>query len=430
MREELESALEHATLAADLAARSGAVALQAQSLGEKGAIETLLGRSTVAATLRAAGELGAEPDRVVRFAKPCLGGVPVLDRRVRGRGCAAAPALRGRPGERGDESSVSMILANLAAAEYLAGRWQEAARVAEEGYEVALQTAQRPQQAWALSIQALVRASLGREVEARADAEEALTLAGERGMGVARIHAVWALGLLELSLGRPEETARLLAPERERLLAAGVGEPGTIRFVPDEIEALVALGRLDEAEAVPRLARGARPCARSRFGARGRPAAAAGCSPQRQTTAKARSGSSSKPSAEHDARHPCRSTARARYWPSEERSGARSASGTRGQTLDEALAVFEELGAALWAEKARAELGRISGRAASHGETHADRATRRRPSRQGQTNKEVAAELFVPTARSSTTSRTSTRSSGCARAPSWRVASPDSPAKP
>ena len=44
MREELESALEHATLAADLAARSGAVALQAQSLGEKGVIETLLGR--------------------------------------------------------------------------------------------------------------------------------------------------------------------------------------------------------------------------------------------------------------------------------------------------------------------------------------------------------------------------------------------------
>ena len=64
MREELESALEHATLAADLAARSGAVALQAQSLSEKGIIEALLGRSTVAATLRAAGELGAEPERV------------------------------------------------------------------------------------------------------------------------------------------------------------------------------------------------------------------------------------------------------------------------------------------------------------------------------------------------------------------------------
>ena len=64
MREELESALEHAALAADLAARSGAVALHAQSLGEQGVIEALLGRSTGAATLRAAGELGAEPERL------------------------------------------------------------------------------------------------------------------------------------------------------------------------------------------------------------------------------------------------------------------------------------------------------------------------------------------------------------------------------
>src|SRR5262249_57598233 len=34
------------------------------------------------------------------------------------------------------------------------------------------------------------------------------------------------------------------------------------------------------------------------------------------------------------------------------------------EALDEALAIFEELGAQLWAEKARAELRRISGRRA------------------------------------------------------------------
>ena len=103
-----------------------------------------------------------------------------------------------------------MILANLAMTEYLAGHWLEAAEFGEEGYEVALQTAQRPQQAWSLSTRALVRASSGLESEARADAGEALTLAGERGMGAARINAVWALGLLELSLDRPEEAARVL----------------------------------------------------------------------------------------------------------------------------------------------------------------------------------------------------------------------------
>ena len=79
---------------------------------------------------------------------------------------------------------------------------------------------------------------------------QALAFAGERGMAAARLHSIWALGVLELSLDRPAEVARLLAPERERLLAGGVGEPGTIRFVPDEIEALVALERADEARAL------------------------------------------------------------------------------------------------------------------------------------------------------------------------------------
>ena len=151
---------------------------------------------------------------------------------------------------RGDEGSVPMVLAQVALAEYLAGRWAEAVQVAEEASEFALQTGQRPMQAYSLATRALVRASLGLEAEARADADRALALAGEHGAAAAAtIHSVWALGVLELSLDRPAEAERLLARQRERLLAAGVGEPGTIRFVPDEIEALVALGRADEAEA-------------------------------------------------------------------------------------------------------------------------------------------------------------------------------------
>ena len=392
MREELQSALEHATLAADLSARSGAVALQAQSLSEKGFVEALLGRSTVAATVRAASELGAEPERVCdspsHVLAVCLCWTDEFE-----DAAARLRQVHEEAVERGDESSISMILANLAAAEYLAGHWLEAARVAEEGYEVALQTAQRPQQAWALSLQALVRASLGQEVEARADAEEALMLAGERGMGVARIHAAWALGLLELSLGRPEETVRLLARQREQLLAAGVGEPGSIRFVPDEIEALVALGRLDEAEGVlgwleerghaldraSALAAGWR-CRGLLMAATSDGEGAVGAFEQaleqharvpmpfdRARTLLALGGALRRAKRKRDAR----------------------------ATLDEAAQVFEELGATLWAQTARAELGRIGGRAASDGELT---PTERRVAElvaQGLTNKEVAGTLFV-----------------------------------
>lgn len=293
----------------------------------------------------------------------------------------------------GDESSVSMILANLAVANYLAGHWQEAMRVAEESHEVALQTGQRPQQAWSLSIEALVRASLGLEADARADAEKALALVGERGMAVARIHAVWALGLLELSLERPDETTRLLAPEREHLLAAGVGEPGTIRFVPDEIEALVALGRLDEAEAVLGWLE-------ERGRALDRASALAAASRCRGLLAAARVEADTAIAAFESALHEHDRVT----MPFERARTLLALGATQRRTkrkraarasLEEALTIFDALGAALWAAKARAELARISGRAPSRGALTPAEERVAALVAEGRTNKEVAAALFV-----------------------------------
>ena len=113
-----------------------------------------------------------------------------------------------------------------------------------------MQTGERPQQALTLAARALVRASEGSEAGCRADAEAALAIAGTHGMAAGRIHALWALALLDASLDRPADVVKRLGPERERLVAAGVAEPGSMRFVGEEIEALLRLGRLDEAEAV------------------------------------------------------------------------------------------------------------------------------------------------------------------------------------
>ena len=63
-----------------------------------------------------------------------------------------------------------MVLAQLALATYLAGRWNDAAQIAEKASELAVQTGQRPMQAYSLATRALVRASLGRDADARADA--------------------------------------------------------------------------------------------------------------------------------------------------------------------------------------------------------------------------------------------------------------------
>ena len=65
------------------------------------------------------------------------------------------------------------------------------------------------------------------------------------------------------------------------------------------------------------------------------------------------------------------------------------------ETLGAALTAFEDIGATLWAERARSELGRIGGRAPSSGELT---PTERRVAElvaEGKTNKEVAAILVV-----------------------------------
>ena len=64
-------------------------------------------------------------------------------------------------------------------------------------------------------------------------------------------------------------------------------------------------------------------------------------------------------------------------------------------TLEEALATFERIGAALWAERARAELSRISGRAATPGALTPAEERVAALVAEGKTNREVAAALFL-----------------------------------
>ena len=88
-------------------------------------------------------------------------------------------------------------------------------------------------------------------------------------------------------------------------------------------------------------------------------------------------------------------------------------------TIEAALAGFEQLGAATWIAKAHGELGRIGGRTREEGLTTAERRVAVLVA-EGRTNREVAAALFLGSGPSRRTSPTSTPSSACAPEPSSR----------
>ena len=67
------------------------------------------------------------------------------------------------------------------------------------------------------------------------------------------------------------------------------------------------------------------------------------------------------------------------------------------ETLEQALAAFDELGARLWAEKARAELRRISGRRRASAELTETEQRVASLAAEGRSNKAIAAALFVST---------------------------------
>ena len=266
MREDLPAAAEHARAAVDFADRIGDASAKMMALGNQGLIDAVLGREEG----RTALERGVELERALEPGSGVVG--PRL---------AAAPSMliataltwsdefesarstltsaRDRAYDRAEESSLPWILVNLGLIEFLAGRWEEAERYARDGNEIAAQTGQEPQRLSTLAVLSLVNACRGNVQAARADADIVLGRAEVYGAMLARIIGSTAIGLLELSLDHPDAAHRLLGPLGEQLEEGGVREPGSAAFIPDEIEALIGLGRLDEAEALlDRLERRAR----------------------------------------------------------------------------------------------------------------------------------------------------------------------------
>jgi DNA-binding CsgD family transcriptional regulator len=293
--------------------------------------------------------------------------------------------------EHGDESSLAWLLLRIALAEVLSGAWQQAERRIAEAEEILLQTGQSANYAQALAVRALLEARFGRPQPAQDAAEAALALAQPVGAAIPRWIALEALGFLELSLGRWAEAESTLAPLLEETRAASIREPGEMRFLPDLIEALIALGRTDEAAAhltfFEKCANGT-----GRVSAL---AAAERC----HGMLTAGDGVASLAAIDHalDLHGGLEMPFERARTLLVQGAGLRRANQRRRarDVLQEALAEFERLGASLWADRARGELARIAGRAPAPGRLTPVEERVATLVAQGCTNREVAATLYL-----------------------------------
>ena len=389
----IPSGEQEARAALEVAERLADTALLAQTLAILAYLRFYLGRGIDTAAIERALELerscpvlGLDQRPSTVFAL-LLMGVDQLDE-ARGR----LERLRDDASERGD-ATVQSILSYLSRLECRAGNWQRAAAYAEDALELALESGRGLIEAQALNDKCWVETHQGKVESARRDGTRARELAERSGtIWIASFSHAY-LGFLELScddLAAAEHHLRTAARLYEQ---RGFGDPGWYAFFPDWIEVLIARGDLEEArstldafEAKGRALDRAWVLATAGR-CRGLLAAATG---DREASLAAFEGAL----AQHQRVARPFDLGRTLLAKGTVLRHDRQRRAAR-ESLEEALAFFQQLGAPLWAEKARAELARIGGRAPASGQLTPTEQRVAALVADGSSNKEVAAALVV-----------------------------------
>jgi ATP/maltotriose-dependent transcriptional regulator MalT len=295
--------------------------------------------------------------------------------------------------ERGAESLLMQMSPHSALIEIWRGSFISAAQIAEDAMERAEQLGGDQMRAIAHTISATVAAYTGNEHEARADAHEALEAAEQCTAPSLTEPPTAILGFLEVSLGNHAEALTTLEPLLARFEAIPGTEIITASFLPNAIEAMVALGQLDDAEPLIdaleqngqwldrpwMLAVGAR-CRSMWLAARGDVAAADQMAQQALR--------------EHERLPMPFERARTQLLHGQLLRRQRRKD-LAAAALHEALDAFDEMGTPLWAERARAEIARTRV-SATHdlGLTPSELRVAELAA-SGMTNRDVAATLFI-----------------------------------
>jgi DNA-binding CsgD family transcriptional regulator len=388
------SAIDRARRALELAERSRDRTITAESLAVSSFYGFLSGQGFPAAEIERAKSLQGPGPPVRPLRSPAFYEACILMWSDELQGARdRLRELERRARDAGDEGSLSVLLSLLSQIDGWAGDWTEAARLAEGSRALAGWTGQPIYLSLALYAAALVAGLKGDADGAFALAGESLDLAEQTGSVQTGEYARSVLGAVELSRGDARAADRWLSGLVEAMQERGDADPGTVRFVPDEVEALIGLDEAGRAEALL-----------SPFERR---AEALGRSWALGSSARCRGlALASRRQLDDALRAFDRALEHQRPLGQPLELGrtylARGSALRRGkkwasarESLGRALGIFEGLGAALWAERTGAELARIGGR--SPGRTALTETETRvaELAATGLTNREVAARLFV-----------------------------------
>jgi ATP/maltotriose-dependent transcriptional regulator MalT len=389
-------ALRSAQLAVSHAEELGVQALISQSLANYVTVNALAGNGVDEAALARALELD-DPDFDATIAlRAGAANAQVLSWTGRlDEAQAQLQDLRRHCVERGADGDMMFVSVHTALVDVWRGRYADAAEAAEEAVERAEQIGGDHMLVIARTLRASAAAYAGRELDARTDAAAAIEAAGRCDSPRLAFWPLVLMGFLEVSLGRYDEALTALRP----LCAYADEMPGTeimlAGFIPDVVEAMVVLGRLDEAEPLIKalehnghqldrpwmLAMGAR--------CRGMMLAAQGDVQAAETAAW------SAISEHHRLPMPFERARTQLLLGQLQRRRRQTQAATA--TLGEALRTFEELGSWIWAERARAELERTNVRSRRHPDLTPSERRVAELAAAGMTTGDIAAQLFVST---------------------------------
>jgi class 3 adenylate cyclase len=276
---------------------------------------------------------------------------------------------------------------------FATNRWPLARALYEDAARIARETAQNSWLAGPVSGLSWLDALEGRADDCRRNAAEGSQLSETHGMALFKAWAMIALGMLELGLGRPDEALQHLSGCASFLEENAMTDPD-LSPAPDIVDALVRLGRLDEAREVSRSYELAAE-------SKGQPFSLARAARAKALVADDRDFASYFQAAlrHHDSTSDSFERARTQLHFGERLRRTRKRIEARKQ-LRAALKAFDELGAAPWAERAMTELQASGETARLRDERHRQQLTPQELQvaltlAEGTTTREAAARLYL-----------------------------------